>query len=104
MSTQAVKHHRKAAEHFAYAAKHHTEAGTYYGAGRHAQAAREAYLAHGHYLTASNHAAEAARLHTAFRAEMTWAQASRIFVRRGIQVSPLFRIGGEVTPRTGRHR
>ena len=28
------------------------------------QAAREAYLAHGHYLTASNHAAEAARLHT----------------------------------------
>jgi len=45
------------------AAKHHTEAGNHYGAGRHEQAAREAYLAHGHYLHASNHAAEAARLH-----------------------------------------
>ena len=64
MSTEAVKHHRKAAEHFAYAAKHHTEAATHYGAGRHEQAAHEAYLAHGHCLTASNHAAEAARLHT----------------------------------------
>jgi hypothetical protein len=64
MSTEAVEHHRKAAEHFAFAAKHHTEAGTHYGEGRHEQAAREAYLAHGHSLTASNHAADAARLHT----------------------------------------
>lgn len=63
MSTEAVKHHRKAAD-LVYAAKHHTEAATHYGAGQHEQAAREAYLAHGHYLTASNHAAEAARLHT----------------------------------------
>jgi hypothetical protein len=39
------------------------EAGNHYGAGRHEQAAHEAYLAHGHYLHASNHAAEAARLH-----------------------------------------
>ena len=63
MATGAVKHHQKAAEHFAYAAKHHKEAGTHYGAGRHVQAAHEAYLAHGHYLMATNHAAEAARLH-----------------------------------------
>jgi hypothetical protein len=63
ISAEAVEHHRKAAEHFEYAAKHHTEAATQYGAGRHEQAAREAYLAHGHYLHASNHAAEAARLH-----------------------------------------
>ena len=63
MSTDVIEHHRKAAEHFEYAAKHHTEAATHYGAGRHEQAAREGYLAHGHYLQASNHAAEAARLH-----------------------------------------
>jgi len=63
MSTEAVDHHRKAAEHFAYAAQHHAEAGTLYGAGQHEHASREAYLAHGHSLTASNHAAEAARLH-----------------------------------------
>jgi len=49
---------------FAYAAKHHNEAGTVYGSGRREQAAREAYLAHGHYVAASNHAAEAARLHS----------------------------------------
>ena len=64
MPTDAVKHHRKAAEHFAYAAKHHNEAGALHGKGRHERAAREAYLAHGHSLSASNHAAEAARLHT----------------------------------------
>ena len=64
MSTEAVKHHRKAVEHFAYTAQHHTEAATDYGVGRHEQAAREAYLAHGHCLTVNNHAAEAARLHT----------------------------------------
>jgi hypothetical protein len=63
-SASPVTHHRKAAEHFAYAAQHHTEAAAHYGAGRRDQAAREGYLAHGHYLTASNHAAEAARLHT----------------------------------------
>ena len=63
-SIEAVKHHRKAAEHFTYAAKHHTEAGNHCGACRHEQAAREAYLAHGHCQSASNHAAEAARLHT----------------------------------------
>ena len=50
-------------EHFDYAAKHHAEAGTHYGAGRQEQASREAHLAHGHYLQASNDAAEAARLH-----------------------------------------
>ena len=64
MATDTATHHRKAAEHFAYAAEHHKEAGTLYGAGRHEKAAREAYLAHGHSMTASNHAAEAARLHT----------------------------------------
>lgn len=63
MALNAGAHHRKAAEQFAYAAKHHTEAATHYGAGRHEQAAREAYLAHGHNLAAANHAAEAARLH-----------------------------------------
>ena len=63
MSSDAVEHHQKAAEHFEYAAKHHLEAATYYGVGRHEQAAREAYLAHGHFSHASNHAAEAARLH-----------------------------------------
>jgi hypothetical protein len=63
MSTDALEHHRKAAEHFDYAAKHHAEAGTHYGAGRHEQASREAYLAHGHSLHAINHAAKAARLH-----------------------------------------
>jgi len=64
MATNAAMHHRKAAEHFAYAARHHKEAATLYGAGRRERAAREAYLAHGHYVSASNHAAEAARLHT----------------------------------------
>ena len=63
MATDAVKHHRKAAAQFAYAAKHHKEAGTLHGEGRHERAAREAYLAHGHAVSASNHAAEAARLH-----------------------------------------
>jgi hypothetical protein len=37
MSSEALKHHRKAAEHFEYAAKHHKEAGTHYGAGRRGQ-------------------------------------------------------------------
>jgi hypothetical protein len=37
MSSDAIKHHRKAAEHFAYAATHHTEAGVHDGAGRHGQ-------------------------------------------------------------------
>jgi hypothetical protein len=69
MSSEALKHHRKAAEHFEYAAKHHTEAGAHYGAGRHEQAAREAYLAHGHSLAASNHAADAAKLHTRHRGQ-----------------------------------
>ncbi len=64
MADDAMKHHRKAAEHFKYAAKHHTEAGTLYGEGRRERAAREAYLAHGHSLSGANHAAEAARLHT----------------------------------------
>jgi hypothetical protein len=64
MPNDATKHHRKAAEHFAYAARHHNEAGTLYGEGRHVKAAREAYLAHGHSLSGANHAAEAARLHT----------------------------------------
>ena len=64
MSDDAIKHHRKAAEHFAYAAKHHKEAGALYGDGRRERAAREAYLAHGHSLSGANHAAEAARLHT----------------------------------------
>jgi hypothetical protein len=64
MATDAVNHHQKAAEHFEHAAKHHTEAATHFGAGRHEQAANEAYLGHGHYLHARNHAAEAARLHT----------------------------------------
>jgi hypothetical protein len=64
MSTEATEHHRKAAEQFEYAARHHHDAATHYEAGRHEQAAREAYLAHGHYLHASNHAAEAARMHT----------------------------------------
>ena len=32
---EAVEQHRKAAEHFEYAAKHHTEAGNHYCAGRH---------------------------------------------------------------------
>ena len=64
MSTDAAEDHRKAAEQFAYAAQHHTEAATHYEAGRHEQAAREAHLTHGHSLTASNHAAEAARMHT----------------------------------------
>jgi hypothetical protein len=54
MSSDAIKRHRKAAEHFA---------------GRHEQAAREAYLAHGHSLAASNHAAEAAKLHTRHRGQ-----------------------------------
>ena len=63
MSTEAVDHHRKAAEHFEHAAQHHSAAATHYGAGQYDQASREAYLAHGHYLHASNHAAEAARLH-----------------------------------------
>ena len=64
MSTEeTVEYHRKAAEHFQYAAKHHMEAAAHYSDGRHEQAAREAYLAHGHYLHGSNHAAEAARLH-----------------------------------------
>jgi hypothetical protein len=63
MANDAVKHHRKAAEHFAYAAKHHTRAQKLCGQGRHDRAAREAYLAHGHSLSGSNHAAEAARLH-----------------------------------------
>jgi hypothetical protein len=69
MSDDAVKHHRKAAEHFAYAAKHHKEAAAFYGDGRHDRAAREAYLAHGHSLAASNHAADAARLHTRHRGQ-----------------------------------
>ena len=34
MSIEAVDHHRKAAEHFEYAVKHHTEVGNHYGAGR----------------------------------------------------------------------
>jgi hypothetical protein len=63
MTTEAVKHHRKAAQHFAYAAKHHKEAGSLHNEGRHERAAREAYLAHGYALSATNHAAEAARLH-----------------------------------------
>jgi hypothetical protein len=37
MSSDAIKHHRKAAEDFAYAATHHTEAGVHDGAGRHGQ-------------------------------------------------------------------
>jgi len=61
MSTEAVDHHRKAAEHFEHAAQHHSAAASHYGAGRYDQASREAYLAHGHYLHGSNHAAEAAR-------------------------------------------
>jgi hypothetical protein len=64
LSTETLDHHREAAEHFAYAVPHHTEAGTQHGAGQHEHAAREAYLGHGHFLAASNHAAEAARLHT----------------------------------------
>jgi len=64
MSTDAVEHHGKAADHFADAAKHHREAATRYGAGRHDQAAREAYLAHGRFARASTHAAKAAKLHT----------------------------------------
>jgi hypothetical protein len=64
MATEAIDHHRKAAEHFEHAARHHTEAAVHFGAGRHAQAANEAYLGHGHYLHARNHAAKAARLHT----------------------------------------
>jgi hypothetical protein len=69
MVSEALKHHRKAAEQFMFAATHHTEAGMHYGAGRHEQAAREAYLAHCHSLAASNHAAEAARLHTRHRGQ-----------------------------------
>ncbi len=64
MAPEAIDHHRKAAEHFESAAKHHAEAATHFDAGRHEQAASEAYLGHGHYLHARNHAAEAARLHT----------------------------------------
>jgi hypothetical protein len=64
MAIKGAMHHRKAAKYFAYAAKHHKEAGTLVGAGRREQAAREAYLASGHYVAAGNHAAEAARLHT----------------------------------------
>ena len=64
MSTEAGERHRKAAEHFGLAARHHMEAASRYGAGERELAAHEAYLAHGHYLHASNHAAEAARLHT----------------------------------------
>ena len=62
--SDAIKHHQKAAEHFAFAAQHHTEAATHYGAGQHERAAREAYLAHSHYQQGNNHAAKAARLHT----------------------------------------
>jgi len=59
MSTDVIEHHRKAAEHFEYAAKHHTEAATHYGAGRHEQAAREGYLAHGLGITGcSRHAVQ----------------------------------------------
>ena len=64
MAIEATDHHRKAAEHFESAAKHHTEAAVHFAAGRHEQAANEAYLGHGDYLHARNHAAEAARLHT----------------------------------------
>jgi hypothetical protein len=63
MATEATDHHRKAAEHFESAAKHHTEAAVHVAAGRHEQAANEAYLGYGDYLHARRHAAEAARLH-----------------------------------------
>ncbi len=43
MATEAIEHHRKAAEHFEHAAKHHSEAAVHFGAGRHAQVANEAY-------------------------------------------------------------
>ena len=56
--SDTVEHHRKAAEHFADAAKHHAEAATHYGAGRQDKAAREAYLAQGHFHQASSHAAK----------------------------------------------
>ena len=64
MASASVRHHRKAAQQFAYAAKHHKEASTLHGEGRHERAAREAYLAHGYAVSAGNHAAEAARLHS----------------------------------------
>jgi hypothetical protein len=67
MSSEAVQHHRKAAERFAHAAKHHMEAGTHYSAGRHEQAAREAYLAHGHSMAAGNQAVDVAKLYTRHR-------------------------------------
>jgi hypothetical protein len=63
MSTQAWEHHHHAGRHHELAAYHHNQAAKHDEAGDHERAAHHAYLALGHLQHATQHGAEAAKLH-----------------------------------------
>lgn len=63
MSKKAWEQHQHAARHHEPAAYHHNQAAKHDEAGDHERAAHHAYLALGHLHHATQHGAEAAKLH-----------------------------------------